>query len=212
MKKYISILAVLLMLSLTACSNLGTTPTGTGNTSNTQSESITMLDEGVWPVNEYTEGLPVPSGTVAWAMLDTEHENCSISIVDIDESAYNEYMELLKQEGFSVIEDVSEETPKNKENLVVFLEKCYKNGFSGKKAAMIYRKLYDLAKKKAELLGTELVLADDYKNVAERNGFEKKRSYLYVSESKNGKQYLDSLGGNCESGGYYVRGNFFFAS
>ena len=81
MKKYISILAVLLMLSLTACSNLGTTPTGTGNTSNTQSESITMLDEGVWPVNEYTEGLPVPSGTVGWAMLDTEHENCSISIV-----------------------------------------------------------------------------------------------------------------------------------
>ena len=65
MKKYISILAVLLMLSLTACSNQGTTPTGTGNTSNTQSESITMLDEGVWPVNEYTEGLPVPSGTVA---------------------------------------------------------------------------------------------------------------------------------------------------
>ena len=109
-------------------------------------------------------------------------------------------------------EDVSEETPKNKENLVVFLEKCYKNGFSGKKAAMIHRKLYDLAKKKAELLGTELVLADDYKNVAERNGFEKKRSYLYVSESKNGKQYLDSLGGNRESGGYYVRGNFFFAS
>ena len=35
MKKYISILAVLLMLSLTACSNQGTTPTGTGNTSNT---------------------------------------------------------------------------------------------------------------------------------------------------------------------------------
>lgn len=40
----------------------------------------------------------------------------------------------------------------------------------------------------------------------------KKCSYIYVSESKNGKQYLDSLGGNCESGGYYVRGNFFFAS
>ena len=58
MKKYISILAVLLMLSLTACSNLGTTPTGTGNTSNTQSESITMLDEGVWPVNECRSSEP----------------------------------------------------------------------------------------------------------------------------------------------------------
>ena len=109
MKKYISILAVLLMLSLTACSNQGTTPTGTGNTSNTQSESITMLDEGVWPVNEYTEGLPVPSGTVGWAMLDTEHENCSISIVDISETDYNDYLELLKQEGFSIIEEVPEE-------------------------------------------------------------------------------------------------------
>ena len=47
-----------------------------------------MLDEGVWPVNEYTEGLPVPSGTVAWAMLDTEHENCSISIVDMKDIRY----------------------------------------------------------------------------------------------------------------------------
>lgn len=109
-------------------------------------------------------------------------------------------------------EDVAEDTPENKENLVVFLERCYKNGFSGKKAAMIYRKLYDLAKRKAELLGAGLVLADDYKTVAELNGLAKKCSYIYVSESKNGKQYLDSLGGNCESGGYYVRGNFFFAS
>ena len=52
---------------------------------------------------------PVPSGTVGWAMLDTEHENCSISIVDISETDYNDYLELLKQEGFSIIEEVSEE-------------------------------------------------------------------------------------------------------
>lgn len=42
-------------------------------------------------------------------MLDTEHENCSISIVDIAESDYNDYMKLLEQVGFSVIENVSEE-------------------------------------------------------------------------------------------------------
>ena len=50
-----------------------------------------------------------PSRTVGWAMLDTEHENCSISIVDISETDYNDYLELLKQEGFSIIEEVSEE-------------------------------------------------------------------------------------------------------
>ena len=108
MKKFVSIIAILLMLSLAACSNKDTPP-DTNDPSNTQSESITMLDEGVWPANEYTEGLPVPSGTIAWAMLDTEHENCCISIVDIAESDYNDYMKLLEQEGFSMIEDVSEE-------------------------------------------------------------------------------------------------------
>ena len=109
MKKIVSVITILLMLSLAACSNQDTTPTNTESTSNTQSESITMLDEGVWPVNEYTEGLPVPPGTVAWASLDTKHKNCSISIVDISETDYNNYMELLEQEGYSVIEDVSEE-------------------------------------------------------------------------------------------------------
>lgn len=42
-------------------------------------------------------------------VLYTEHENCSISIVDISETDYNDYLELLKQEGFSIIEEVSEE-------------------------------------------------------------------------------------------------------
>ena len=67
------------------------------------------MDEGVWPENEYTEGLPVAPGTVAWATLDTEHENCNINLTGISENDYNEYMELLNQEGFSVIENVSEE-------------------------------------------------------------------------------------------------------
>ena len=107
MKKFVSIIAVSLMLSLAACSNQDTPPTA-DNSSNTQSERITMLDEGVWPINEYTEGLPVPSGTVAWAMLDTEHGNFSISIAGIDENDYDNYMELLIQEGFSVVENVSE--------------------------------------------------------------------------------------------------------
>ena len=95
------------------------------------------------------------------------------------------------------------------EKLVVFLEKCYKNGFSGSKASMIYRNLYELAKKKADLLGAELILANDYDEIAIKNGFFKKQSSIYVSESKNGDQYLDSLGGDCQKGGYYVSGIFY---
>ena len=108
MKKFISVIAIMLMLALTACSNKETPPT-TDNSGNTQSDSVTMLEEGVWPENEYTEGLPVPPGTVSWVILDTEREHCAVNILDISDTEYNEYMELLKQAGFSGLEEVSEE-------------------------------------------------------------------------------------------------------
>ena len=109
MKKYISVFAIMLIISLAACSNQNILSTSTGNESNTQSNSVITLDEGVWPANEYTEGLPVPPGTVAWATLDTEHGNCSVNLTGIREDDYNEYMDILNQEGFSVVENVSEE-------------------------------------------------------------------------------------------------------
>ena len=36
-------------------------------------------------------------------------DSCNINLTGIRENDYNEYMELLNQEGFSVIENVSEE-------------------------------------------------------------------------------------------------------
>ena len=48
MKKFVSIIAILLMLSLAACSNQDT-PSAADNPSNTQTESNTMLDAGVSP-------------------------------------------------------------------------------------------------------------------------------------------------------------------
>lgn len=197
---------------------------------NTWKENITLVD-GKVKTGEYTDfvscmNIGVLPERTCMNYRDGAYNECLLSTFDAnkkviyvteeDEIIGRAILRLTKlsDEGDKNLhfEDVAEDTPENKENLVVFLERCYKNGFSGKKAAMIYRKLYNLAKRKAELLGAGLVLADDYKTVAELNGLAKKCSYIYVSESKNGKQYLDSLGGNCESGGYYVRGNFFFAS
>ena len=43
------------------------------------------------------------------ATLDTEHEKCSGNLTGISDDDYSEYMEVLNQEGFSVIENVSEE-------------------------------------------------------------------------------------------------------
>ena len=109
MKKYILVLAIMLTISLTACSNQDISSAPADNGSNTPSNSVSILEEGVWPANEYTEGLPIPPGTVTWATLDAEHENCSVNLTDISETDYNEYIEALKQGGFSIAEDVSEE-------------------------------------------------------------------------------------------------------
>lgn len=102
MKKSILMIVLLLALILTACSNR------TETSVDAPPQAYTQLDEGVWPVNAYTDGLPVPPGTVAWAMLDAEHKNCSIGIEDIAESEFDDYLNRLKQAGFSVVEDVSE--------------------------------------------------------------------------------------------------------
>lgn len=105
MKKAFFIISLILVLALTACSK----ETPKEDTSNSSSEILTILDEGIWPENEYTEGLAVPPGTVSWAVLDTTKNYCSINLTDLTDDEYNAYMELLKEDGFSVVEEVSEE-------------------------------------------------------------------------------------------------------
>lgn len=109
MKKLVSAVVILIILAMTACSSRTAVPNDNSNANDSQPEEITMLDNGVWPENEYTNGLPVPNGTVAWAMLDDEHENCSISLDGITEGDYDDYMKLLEQNGFSITEGVTEE-------------------------------------------------------------------------------------------------------
>lgn len=102
-----TVFAVLLALAIvsTACSHQDST----SDTSGEPSSSITMLEEGVWPENEYTDGLPVCFGTVSWAVLDEEKGYCGISLVDVSDEVYNVYMQELNDAGFSVVDETSEE-------------------------------------------------------------------------------------------------------
>ncbi len=105
MKKSVFTIIIVLLLALTACSNQNTVQ----NTSSTTTDSLITLDEGTWPENEYTDGLPVAPGTVSGTVLDTANGFCGISLTDITDDEYNAYMELLKENGYSVTESVSEE-------------------------------------------------------------------------------------------------------
>ena len=46
---------------------------------------------------------------IAWAMLDTEHGNCSISIADVTERDFADYRACLEQAGFFALEHAAEE-------------------------------------------------------------------------------------------------------
>lgn len=105
MKNLILVIMLVSMLALTACS----TENATQDINNSSTESLAMLDAGVWPENDYTEGLAIPPGTVSWAVLDTTKGYCSINLIDLTDNEYNAYMDLLKEDGFSIIEEISEE-------------------------------------------------------------------------------------------------------
>lgn len=105
MKKLIVLIVLLMTLFLTGCTLNSDKEIDNETTS---PESVVVLDKGVWPENEYTKKLPVPKGTVTWAMIDTENKYCSVSVEGLGEDDYKNYMELLKEKGFSVVESTSQ--------------------------------------------------------------------------------------------------------
>ncbi len=105
MKKFIFVIAVILSITLAGCSNEETEI----NSDNNSADSIVTLNEGIWPENEYTEGLPTPPGTVNRALLNETKKYCAVFLVDLSDEEYNAYIEILKQQGFSTVEEVSED-------------------------------------------------------------------------------------------------------
>lgn len=71
-----------------------------------------ISDTDVWPVNTFTDGLPVPPGTVSWAAIDEAHQSLTVNLTDMSETDYADYMKSLQQAGFSVIEGTSEDIEK----------------------------------------------------------------------------------------------------
>ena len=91
------------------------------------------------------------------------------------------------------------------EELVLFLERYYQSGLNKQEIRKAVNLTAMLVKEKAEKLGARFVLSRNYKNVLENKNYILTNFYMYISASKNGSQYLDSLGGAAgvsDSGSY----------
>ena len=81
-----------------------------------------------------------------------------------------------------------------REGLTLFLERPYISGAGPEVAQNVMRMFVELAERKADELDTMLVLSSDYRNHIP-SGFTWTKYAVYISKSKAGAQYLDSLGG-----------------
>lgn len=98
---------------------------------------------------------------------------------------------------FVDLEDVAgsrRENNRNEESLVLFLERPYFGGINLEGEYKAEKLLVDLALRKADELRTMLVLSADYRN-SKLEGFTQTRFNIFISKTKAGAQYLDSLDG-----------------
>lgn len=104
-------------------------------------------------------------------------------------------LEFIDVEAVKEQEVVTHTTPP-KEELVLFLERCY-TSMDGEIGREVRREIVKLAMEKSKALGAKMVLAYEYMkdDFEELKGFEVKPYFIFISYSKNGYQYLDSLSG-----------------
>ena len=81
------------------------------------------------------------------------------------------------------------------EKLVLFLERIYTSGINDAEEKTAMKMAVSMVTQKAAELGTVAVLARRYYDCYERDQYIATPFYAYISKSKNGQQYLDSLGG-----------------
>lgn len=95
------------------------------------------------------------------------------------------------------------------ERTALFLERTYHSGATPEERRQIRTMFIELAQQKAREMGTMLVLSMDYLDTISKD-FVQTKLNLYISASKAGAQYLDSLGGSAtvSSEGSYKSNNF----
>lgn len=91
------------------------------------------------------------------------------------------------------------------EELILFLERPYFGGISEEQENEVVSCAYQMVREKAKRMCARVVISKSYEKYAASKEYELMDYYVYISASKNGKQYMDSLYGEAtvsDSGTY----------
>jgi len=127
-----------------------------------------------------------------------EAADTSFSFVDLENSEYNK------------LRSGEEENKHDKEQLIIFLERSYSARTSNETARLVDDAYIELMAKKSDSMGATLVISNSY-GLEKSKDFVRTTFHVYISKSKAGAQYLDSLSGSAtvsDEGGY--RTNSFY--
>ena len=96
--------------------------------------------------------------------------------------------------------DLAQEQPAGKmgasdEMLILFLERIYTSGLNDEEAETAMKMAVSLVTQKAAAIGAVAVNTRSSVDCYDRDQYVGSQFYVYISKSKNGQQYLDSMGG-----------------
>ena len=128
-------------------------------------------------------------------LIRTGDEIVARACIRLTKGAFQKPTELMLSFADLAGENTTESGHIVSEKLVLFLERIYTSGINDDEQQVVMEMAVALATQKAAELGAVSVLARRYVNCYARDQYVSSPFYVYISKSKNGQQYLDSLGG-----------------
>lgn len=130
-KRMLSLFSAVCFLLCAAC-GMGTqtlsSSTESADPAQTGSGAAAWVSAKEWPVNEYTQGVPVPPGEAQEMLLDENSGFCAVSLDGVSGEEAESWREELTEAGFRRLAGVEEEVKGTVASGVVSIGEVYSDG------------------------------------------------------------------------------------
>lgn len=130
-KRMLSLVSAVCFLLCASCgteTQQPSSPTESAAPAQTGSGAAAWVSAEEWPVNDYTENIPVPPGEVREMLLDENNGFCAVSLDGVSGEEAELWREELTEAGFRPLAGVEEEVKGTVSSGVVSIGEVYTDG------------------------------------------------------------------------------------